>query len=329
MEEFMDLIKDVYYSKDYVSLYLRSGDSIFDFKYEKDGEVFYNISIKRPIKSVAGLDIKDGFYDLETAYGYGGYYTNSNNKDFILSAMEEYKNRCLEEKIVAEFIRFHPFNNFPVKFGDVLDMNLYDRDVVYIDLSLTKDERWSNYSRKLRNELRKSSRELEFKRSYDIREFTSLYKETMKKNCAGSFYFFDKKYFEEIMKNDKFQLYKVEKDGKIIFGSLFIFSDDFVHCHLSASDYEMRKCRAGSFVLDAAFDIARENNKKCFLLGGGSTNSADNGLFKYKKKFSPFTKPFYISGNIYNREVYSEYNRLWERNSNRDVKYFLKYRLEV
>ncbi len=195
-----NLLNDVYYQKDYLSLYLEEGQSIFEFNFKENDNFFYNIAIKRPITQIGNIIVEEGYFDLETAYGYGGYYTNSQDEKFIQRALTVYKERCAEEKIIAEFIRFHPFNDFPIDYRDRLNFCVYDRDVVYVDLSLTKDERWSTYSKKTRNLLRHCERQLSFDKDDNLGSFSNLYNQTMQKNNAQDFYYFGDEYFQNITK---------------------------------------------------------------------------------------------------------------------------------
>lgn len=327
--EKLNLLEDIYYSKEYVSLYLKQDETIFEFKYQENEHIFYNIAIKRPIKKIGDIDTFDGYFDLETAYGYGGFVINTDDKEFILNAVSQYQKKCFDENIIAEFIRFHPFNEFPIKYQELFDMNIYDRDVVYVDLELSKEERWNSYSSKTRNILRKCEKELIFEQSTNINKFVELYEQTMNKNNAGEFYYFSKNYYEQLLKNISIDLYAVKKDEQVISSAFFMQSDEFVHYHLSANDYNMRQYNANYFILDQMFELAKKNNKKYFYLGGGTTSLKDDLLLKFKQKFSKLTKPFYISGKIYDKEIYDKYVKLWEEQSTNTIKYFLKYRLEI
>lgn len=325
----MNLLNDIYYSKEYISLYLKDNEEIFEFEYKEDNFIFYNIAIKRPITKIGNVDIGDGYFDLETAYGYGGFYLNTENQEFVKIALEKYEQHCLEEKIIAEFIRFHPWNTFPQNQKEFLNMNSYDRDVVYVELSLSKEERWKNYSSNTRNILRKCEKELVFQKSDNIKAFIELYEKTMDKNNATDFYYFSREYYEQLLSNENIELYEIKQDGKIISMAFFMFSDEIGHYHLSANDYEMRRYNANYFILDQIFEIAKNKGKKYFLLGGGTTSDIDDSLLKFKQKFSSLTKLFYISGKIYNNEIFSKYRQVWEQQSKEEIKYFLKYRLEI
>lgn len=325
----MNLLNDIYYSKDYISLYLKDNEEIFEFSYKEGEYIFYNLAIKRPILKIKNVKVDDGYFDLETVYGYGGFYANTDDFSFISNALKKYEEKCKKERIIAEFLRFHPFNKFSQKFATFFDLNIYDREIVYVDLNLSKEDRWKNYSSKVRNILRKCEKELVFSKTNDIEFFMKLYEETMAKNNASSFYYFDKEYYQKLLNNENIELYCVKKDNKVISISFFMFSNDFGHYHLSANDYSMRQFNANYYMLDQIFEIGRQKQIKYFILGGGTTSMKDDSLLSFKQKFSIKTKPFFISGKVFNKNIYEQYIKLWENQSKENIKYFLKYRLEL
>jgi hypothetical protein len=324
----INLTNDIYYKRDYAKLYAGDKSSLFHFEYREGGSLFINLAIKSPIDKIGFITCDEGYYDLETPYGYGGFNTNDNSMDFVRHAIEKYKKRCCEEKIIAEFIRFHTFNSFPRKFVNFFDMCIYDRNVAVVDLQLTCDERWKQYSGNTRNILRKCSKTQTFQRTENIEKFVDLYYETMKKNEADKFYFFDTQYFHDLLNLDGVYLYEVVYEGKTIAMSFFMCTSEIAHYHLSANDTDYLKLNANYFILDNVFEEARKWDAKYFLLGGGRTNDANDSLLKFKQKYSKLTKPFYIAGMIYNSDKYREYTDEWEsHNEGKDINYFLKYRL--
>ena len=326
MQNKLDLLNDIYYSKEYVSLYLKKDEEVFEFKYQEDKNIFYNISIKRPIKIIGNIMLKEEYYDLETAYGYGGFYANTDDEIFIEKAIKQYEQKCKDENIIAEFIRFHPFNNFPIKYDKFLDFNIYDRDVVAKDLT---GDILASYKSKIRNIIKRSSEKVIIRESEDINTFIKLYNETMDKNNAEEFYFFDKEYYIDLLKNKSIELYEVRYKDTIVAMGFFMFGKDIAHYHLSANSDISYKLNTNYALLDYAFNKAKEKGINNFMLGGGTTSSKEDSLFKFKRKFSKETKPFYISGKIYNHDVYDKYVKLWDKQSKEDVKYFLKYRLGI
>ena len=325
----MTVLDDVYYWKDYVSLYLKDNESVFEFNFEKGDKCLYNIAIKRPITKIGSIAINENYYDLETAYGYGGLFCNSNDPLFIEEALKAYSSYCETEHIIAEFSRIHPFNTSHEHFNAYYDLLIEDRKTVSVNTTLDKTERWANYPSKIRTILRKCEKELSFKRSEDIDTFMALYEATMAKNNAEDFYYFDKNYFVSLLKVKGIELYEIRYDNVVISMSFFMFSAHFGHYHLSANHSEYRKLNANYFILDSIFDVAHQKGIQQFHLGGGRTNLPDDALLRFKSKFSDDTQPFSIAGKVFNRKKYNEYVNIWESQSNDPIKYFLKYRLNI
>lgn len=327
------LLNDIYYSKEYISLYLKENEEIFEFEYKEDNLFFYNIAIKRPITKIGNVDIAEGYFDLETAYGYGGFYVNNENEEFLKIALEKYQQYCLENNIIAEFIRFHPWNTFPQKQKEFLQMNVYDRDIVYIDLSIEYEHIKKQYSPSLQRNINKAKKlGLEYKYEdinfKSISEFQRLYNITMQKNNASDFYFFDKRYFENLFELRGVELHTVVYNGEVINMVVVFKNDGKLYYHLGATNPDYYSLNTNPFIFDCI--IKNNCNKAKYLyLGGGTTSNKDDSLLKFKQKFSSLTKQFYISGKIYNNEFYSKYKKVWEQQSKEEIKYFLKYRLEI
>lgn len=322
----MNLLKDIYYRDEYISLYIQENEELFSFEYREKDNLFINKSIKRRIDKIGSVGINDGYYDLETAYGYGGFYTNTDNKNFLKNALSKYEKKCKDERIIAEFIRFHPFNTFAQKNEEFLDFNLYDRDVVVKSLS---NDILSSYTSKTRNTVKRAVEKVFFKETTNIEKFESLYNSTMKKNNASEFYFFDKLYYKNLLSQKAIKLYEIIIEDEVVAMGFFMLDDELGHYHLSANTAMSYKNNSNYALLHHLFLIAQEEGIKYFILGGGSTSSKDDTLFKFKKKFSKELKPFYISGKIYNGCIYEKYNKIWREQSSEDIKYFLKYRLEI
>ncbi len=321
----MNLLNDIYYDKEYISLYLKEDEQLFEFEYINSNKIFKQITIKRPITNIGNIKVDDGFFDLETAYGYGGIYLNTNDTIFINKALTKYQEKCKDEKIIAEFMRFHPFNTFPIN-NKVFDINIYDRDVVVINL---EQDILKSYSSKVRNIVKHSIENTTFQQSNDIDKFIELYTNTMDKNNADDFYFFDKQYFTNLICIKDVKLYEITFKDETIAMGFFIFSEDFIHYHLSANTALSYKLNANYALLHNIFLEAQKSNKRYCILGGGLTSSQSDSLFKFKKKFSKELKPFYISGKVYDEKVYNQYNKIWQEQSSQEVKYFLKYRLPI
>lgn len=324
----INVTKDIYYQKEYASLYLNKGETIFEFTFQEGDFYLYNLAIKRPINEIAGKKLDTIYYDLETAYGYGGLSCNTIDKTFVEKALSAYSEKCREEKIIAEFSRFHPFNNFTIEQKDFFNFIVADRPTVYVNTRKNKEERWATYPSKVRTILRKCERELRLEKTEDVQPFINLYKQTMDRNSADEYYYFDEYYFKSLMKLEGVELYNVYQEENLVSSSFFLFSNSLGHYHLSANNYAFRKYNANYFILDQIFTVAKQKGVSCFHLGGGRSNQENDTLLGFKRKFSSLIKDFYIAGKIFNQEIYQHYIKVWEDlNPDKDVRYFLKYRL--
>ena len=326
-----NIIDDIYYSKEYASLYLKEGDELFLFEYREGVDFFINLSIKKPINRVGDLVIDDGYYDLETAYGYGGYYSTTKDVGFLLRSFNAYQKKCLDEKIIAEFVRFHPYNDMPMVCPSCFKFLVFDRETVSIDLSLTKQERWGNYSATTRNILRRSSNELSIQPSVDIDAFMRLYQLTMKRNKADFSYYFKKEYYEKLLLLNNVKLFALMHNNSIVNMSFILFGRQLVHYHLSANNDEYSRLNGNYYLLDAVCDYVNINYPEIirFHLGGGRSVDPCDSLLAFKLKFSKIRNRYYIAGNIFNMEKYHSYVELFHNRYPEyiPIKYFLKYRL--
>lgn len=306
-----------YYSKDYVSLYIDEGADIFEFTYREDKKMFYAISIKRRIKDT-------DYFDLETAYGFGGYYVNCDDEEFVKAAVNNYSQYCFNHNIVAEFIRFDPLNPFPYKYSTYLDFLKMDREVVFVDLSLSEEERIKNYSSTTRNLVKKRLVNALIKKSYNYDDFMKLYYETMKRQNADKYYYFDEKYFEKIINLEYCDLYGLYVEDKPLSMGLFLKSKEIVYYHLGAHDESYNKLNPTYHLLHNIFNNYSKQGYKMIILGGGATPDPNDRIFFFKTRFSKETLPYYIGGKIFNKEVYNKLINLRNYKNNR----FLRYRYE-
>ena len=315
MKKKLNLLDEIFYKKEYVKLYLDKDDEIFEFSYNERGSLFYNIAIKRKIK---GYNLDQDYYDLETVYGYGGYVARGDKK-FLKKALFFYKQKCLKENIVAEFIRFHPYND--------VDISIFDFSNIERLISIKKldDEVESSYKSKIRNIIKNGYKKLDVFESKDIDTFIKLYYETMDKNKAKKFYYFKKEYFNNLIKLDGVKLYTVSFEKEIISMGFFIFNN-FAYYHLSANSKLSYKLNANYVLLDFAFKEAKKRGIKYFILGGGYTSNEEDSLFLFKKKFASIIKPFFIGGIVFNKKIYNYLNEEWKKKNQKEANYFLKYR---
>lgn len=305
--------KDVYFTPEYYSLYENYGDGeAMCFVFEKDDELVLYPFLKNPITPL-GYQLDKEYYDIQGAYGYNGIISSTDTKEFIDSFWSSFDAWCQENDVVAEFTRFHPLLNNQILASPNMK-TIYSRHTVALDLS--DDDIWMHQiSSKNRNMIRKAEKEdVEIIESDDYETFRRLYDGTMTDLHAEDFYFFPKSYYDEYKQTFKGNslLCLAMYNGKAIAGSMFMFSDNYAHYHLSARDREYSRYAANNLILWYSIQKAKERGCKWFHFGGGTTGDENDSLLRFKKEFSKTLCEFWIGKRVHNQAVYDEIVRQWQ-----------------
>lgn len=313
LEKLSSSQRDVYFTPEYYSLYEAYGDGeAYFFVFEKDGELALYPFLKNAITQL-GYELDKEYYDIQGAYGYNGLITSTDNEEFIASFWMAFDAWCQENDVIAEFTRFHPLlNNQEIASSRM--KTFYSRHTVALDL--TDDDIWMHQiSSKNRNMIRKAEKEgVTIVESNDYETFRKLYDGTMTDLHAESFYFFPQSYYDEYKQTfkDNCLLCFAMLEGKIIAGSMFMFSDDYAHYHLSARDREYSRYAANNLILWYGIQKAKERGCKWLHLGGGTTGDDGDSLLKFKKEFSKTLCEFWIGKRVHNQEVYNKIVEQWK-----------------
>lgn len=329
---------DIYFTENYGKIYERNNDGILKkYHYEsKLGKVEY-VFLFREVK-INGFT---GFYDISTPYGYGGPLFLGYRDEFLPNLISEFRinfnKYCIDHNIITEFIRFHPLLKNYTYLDNFIELN-YIRDTVYMDLT-SPELIWNNISSKCRNMIRKAEKNgIEIildKEKNSIKEFYKLYTQTMDRNKAEKYYFFDESFFNNTLEllGENIFLFNAVYNKKIISSTLIMKYGDYIHYHFSGSDREFTNLAPNNLLLYKIALWGYENNCKYFHLGGGFSGNEDP-LFKFKKSFSKngFSK-FYIGKKIHNNEIYDKLTLEWKKlkniNNIEGVKYFPIYRSDI
>lgn len=322
-----DLSADIYYQRAYSAMY-EKGCEHFEYTYHEGENYVRFTSLKHRISRVAGVEVQEELYDLETPYGYGGPLSNSDEPAFLVRAFDAYRSHCQQQNIVCEFIRFHPFNLMSEKSA-LFDMHTAERQIVIVDLEQSSEQRRQHYSKTTRNIVKKAAKNLTVQNDQvPLSEFMSMYYDTMQKNTASDFFYFKEQYFEALMQIKGVTLLATKKEQKYASVGFFMCGNELAHYHLSANNIELAKENGNYLLLDAAFEHAKLQGCRYMMLGGGRTSSPEDSLFKFKSKFSPLNRTFYIAGLDFLSEKRQQLNQVWiEHNTERQApKLFQLYR---
>lgn len=265
------------------------------------------------------------FYDAQSTYGYGGPVIDTSNKEFIDQAWQIYQAFCQREKILVEFIRFHPIlNNEKYYHGEVF----FNRNTVIVDL--TADDLLSSYQVRSRTAIRKAAKENVEISLVTHMEFPAVFKDiyydSMRKLKASNFYFFNDNYIQGLSGWDSACLFVAKRDNEIISVAMFLLGTEVLEYHLSASTDEGRKLSAIQLLLHKAFLMAKEKGCRYAHLGGGVTINEDDPLFFFKRGFSNKRVPYSIGKYIYDKDAYQQLKSSWEEKNARKSTRVLFYK---
>ncbi|EAJ2879870.1 hypothetical protein A0X34_01090 [Campylobacter coli] len=305
-ENYSYLLDDIYLNKKYASLY----GEVFEFSYKKEGKLFKITAIKEEIPNTK-------FYDLQSPYGYGGIYCNTDDEFFIKEAIKNLKLKATKQNIIAFFIRFHLFDENLENYHHLLPFFVKNKETIIVNTIEDIENIRSNYKSRIRTCIKKARKEIniEFAQKEDYKDFFKLYTHTMQRNNADKFYFFSEEYFEKLFNFRESIILKASLDNKTLAFASFFLCGDFSYYHLSANSL---KSNANAALLDFFFEYACKNDCKFCFLGGGIQN--EDTLFKFKEKFSTLRANFYVGGMIFDKINFDFLNK------NFTNKYFLKYR---
>ena len=299
---------DVFFDKAYGKLYegIENGECV-EYRFSSDNGEIKNIFIKREVP----YDIGGHRYDIITPYGYGGpvVITANDRQKLFSEYADAWEAYCRENGIVSEFVRFHLFDNCDVResfYGEAAPVS--DNVVVKTDCEI--DELWMRFEHKVRKNVKKARANgltmLRDSTGEHIDDFLRIYIDTMQRNNAESYYYFEKSYFEAIQKTlpGKFMYFFAEKDGVIVSAELVLCSEKYVYSFLGGTDSDYYDLRPNDLLKFDIISWCCETGRKAFVLGGGYHR--EDGIYKYKKSFAPDGDvPFYIGKKIHDEEAYA------------------------
>lgn len=304
---------DIYFLAAYGALneHIEGGKAeTFDFVCER-GHV-RSVFIKRPVPFL--LNGKE-YFDAITPYGYGGpLVLESTDRQALLAAYADaYRAYCRKERIVDEFVRFHPLAENALDFGNLYEAS-YNRHTIAVDLTDAEYSR-NQFTPNCRNMIRKAEKKgvkIEVDEACArIGQFIPLYYATMDKNRASDYYYFGPEYYNQLLHIEgcKVILINALLEDRLIGSAMFMLSGENMHYHLSGTDPAYYSYAANNAILAAAAAYGHAHKKRWLHLGGGVTADEKDPLFKFKRNFGRMDhnlKDYYIGKAVFLPEEYAQ-----------------------
>lgn len=303
---------DIYFEPGYARLYETNDNKAVEYRFECEYGVITNLFMKRKIN----VSLNDGiqYFDIITPYGYGGpvIHYSTNQEKLIEMYMDDFYKYTEQEKIISEFVRFHPIVGNGVDFREAYH-SIYDRKTVGTNLTYD-DVIATEFSKHKRKDIRRILKNPAIHYEIDehpesLDDFIEVYYSTMDRDKADDYYYFGREYFQKLLDTfpNNITTGKVYLENKLIAMGLYFRYGEFLHAHLSGtlSDYIDY---SPAYILKYALALyGHEKGYKVIHYGGGSSNSPENSLYKFKRDFGKNTEfDFYIAKKIWNETVYKK-----------------------
>lgn len=303
---------DIYFEPDYARLYETEDSKAVEYRFECAYGVVTNLFLKREIH----IPLPDGvqYYDITTPYGYGGPIIHSTtDRDKLIAAyMEDFRKYTQRERIVSEFIRFHPILRNGQDFEEAYNA-IYDRKTVGTNLTYA-DVVGAEFSKHKRKDIRKLLRNPDIRYEVDenpasLDDFIEVYYSTMDRDGAGKYYYFKPEYFQMLLEklNGHVITGKVYLRDRVIAMGVYFRYGKYLHAHLSGTLLKYLDYSPANLLKYALATYGQEKGYELIHYGGGTSASEENGLYKFKREFGKNTVfDFYVAKKVWNAPVYRQ-----------------------
>ncbi len=159
-----------------------------------------------------------------------------------------------------------------------------------------------------------------------------LYYANMQRVNANKEYFFDKKYFLDLINSTDFEtevlLAISQKTGEVAGGAMFVKKNNIIQYHLSGTSERYLDLNPLKLLIDEMRIRGFRENYSYLNLGGGVGAQYDS-LFYFKSGFSKNSMPFKVWKYIVNPNIYEDLvqQRKDIQNCEETLRYFPRYRV--
>ena len=326
---------DIYFSVEYHNAYELNGDGqAMAFVVQQGEDLLFHPFLVRPINRVSGIELCHTLYDIETVYGYSGPISTTTSSNFLCEAWRIFSKWCVDNSIIAEFIRFHPLIGNHIYAGPDCDVTM-DRETVVVDLNCNEDQLWSGYSSVHRNMVRKALKNglicTDEAPDEGLNSLKIIYRQTMERVGATNYYYFSDGYFDNLASSliEKIKVFTVRSGDEVIASGLFFVEGDFMHYHLAGSKEAFMSQAPNNLLLHTAALWGLSSGCSWLHLGGGRTNLDDDGLLHFKSSVSSSRSEFFTGKRIHDPSSYQDLCSKWVNQNQPETNpsYFLLYRL--
>lgn len=243
--------------------------------------------------------------DLQSAYGYGGPLSNSDEVPFIERADRAFGAWARSRSALAEFLRLHPLVPHERWYRGNLSPN---RDTVVIDL---EGDFAARYEGRRRTDVRRfvaaGLQVVRVDAKAMMAAFPPLYRVNMEQVGAAPEYYFPEQYFAGLLALGSTEGWLVYSGERVVAGALVLVSANagVAEYHLGAMAPDSGHLKPTVGLLHSAAEHYARTGLRRFYLGGGRGTAPDDRLLFFKRGFSPSRATYRIGHRIHDPERYA------------------------
>ncbi len=210
--------------------------------------------------------------DASSPYGYGGPLATSANAKFLAECWNAYTEFMFDQRVVAEYVRFHPIlGNDRFYGGQIAD----NREVVVLELNAANLE--ERYVARVCSTIRKAERQsiayLEIDLAKNAERFMNFHWTAMREIGVDAFYLFSLEYFRALADTGMATLgicVRESDDGADavwLAAAIFLEAGEVAEYHLAANSALGKSTGASSVLIDRAARMAQKRGRKIYVPG--------------------------------------------------------------
>jgi len=213
-------------------------------------------------------------FEATTPYGYPAPLVRG-DATFAAVAARSMVDGLRQQGVVSMFARMHPLLDSGRELTRNVGTVVEHGPTVWIDLSRTEAELWSDTRSGHRNPINRSVRaghQVFFDAEWrHLGDFVRLYEQTMRRVGTSSYYLFPSSHYDELRRRlgDHLHLACVRIGESIAAAALFFETDGLVQYHLSGTDYASLRHSPMKLLLHHVRQVMRGRGNRRMHLGGG------------------------------------------------------------
>ena len=265
----------------------------------------------RKLPFVTAASFSAAYYDISSLYSFGGPIartgkSRSGERNLYLEFQRAFSDYCKGMNIVTQFTAFHPLLSNHRYLQDTGLVELRRRKpVVWVDLCQDVNSIFADLAPNHRHAVRKAQ-SLGVEANPEewtpeaVATFNDLYRANMERVGANERWFLPSDFCNNChhtMGPNRISLFNATRAGEVLASALILRCEMTAYYHFVGSREEAYDCFAHPLLIFEIAKWAKALGCRRLHLGGGL--SENDGIFRFKSRFSPCRAWLYTGSSVY------------------------------